>query len=67
MNTKILYLLIVFVLVFQANLYGDGFIIPQPGINISVKYHHVNVTITDQIALTVIDQVFVNDIRLWYL
>ena len=61
MNTKILYPLIVFVLAFQANLYGDGFIIPQPEINISVKYHHVNVTITDQIASTVVDQVFVND------
>ena len=61
MNTKILYLLIVFVLIFQAHLYGDGFLIPQPGINISVKYHHVNVSITDQIALTEIDQVFVNN------
>jgi len=55
------YFLIVIVLIFQTNVYGDGFIIPQPGINISVKYHHVDVTIADQVALTEVDQVFVND------
>ncbi len=56
-----LYLFIIFVFILQVNLYGDGFIIPQPGINISVKYHHVTVEIKDQIASTIIDQVFVND------
>ena len=30
-------------------------------VNISVKYHHVNVDIDDQVAHTEIDQVFIND------
>ncbi|MBN2012056.1 VWA domain-containing protein [candidate division KSB1 bacterium] len=58
---KIVCLLSVFLLVFHTAVYGDGFIVPQSGINISVKYHHVNVTITDQVAFTEVDQVFVND------
>ena len=61
MSTKILYILTIFIFVFQVNLYADGFIIPQPGNNISVKYHHVNVEISNQTALTTIDQVFIND------
>ena len=45
---------------------GDGIIIPDPlpGIvekpELSIKYHHVNVSITDQYAETEIDQVFQN-------
>src|SRR5512135_2381213 len=50
---------------------ADGIIIPQPPIDrpaipwrnipISVKYHHVDVTIKDQVATTHVDQVFVNN------
>ncbi|HEX9114725.1 MAG TPA: VIT domain-containing protein, partial [Anaerolineae bacterium] len=49
---------------------ADGIIIPRPPIGrppipwrnipISVKYHHVDVTIKDQVATTHVDQVFVN-------
>jgi Ca-activated chloride channel family protein len=42
-------------------LMADGFIIPEPGINVAVKYHHVTVTIENQVAHTEIDQVFLND------
>jgi len=42
-------------------LMADGFIIPEPGINMAVKYHHVTVTIQNQVAHTEIDQVFIND------
>lgn len=49
-----------------ANLFADGFIIPQPkpGEDIpplTVKYHRVNVKIDNQVAETSIDQVFVNN------
>jgi len=46
---------------------ADGFIIPEPPPHVetvpdlAVKYHRVRVTIEDQVALTDIDQVFVND------
>ncbi|MBC7232903.1 MAG: VWA domain-containing protein [Chloroflexi bacterium] len=46
---------------------ADGFIIPIPPPHIqvvpdlAVKYHHVRVTIKDQVAQTEIDQVFLND------
>ncbi|MBN1782898.1 VWA domain-containing protein [bacterium] len=42
-------------------LFADGFIIPEPGINVAVKFHHVTVTIQNQVAHTEIDQVFLND------
>ena len=42
-------------------LLADGFIIPEPGINMAVRYHHVTVTIQNQVAHTDIDQVFLND------
>jgi len=42
-------------------LLADGFIIPEPGMNMAVKYHHVTVTIQNQVAHTEIDQVFLND------
>jgi len=48
-------------LAFSAMVFADGIIIPPPGVNISVKYHHVTVEIKDQIAQTEIDQVFLND------
>ncbi len=40
---------------------ADGIIVPPPGVNISVKYHHVTVDINDNVAITTIDQVFLND------
>lgn len=44
-----------------AMTFADGIIIPPQGVEISVKYHRVTVEITDQIAHTEIDQVFLND------
>jgi Ca-activated chloride channel family protein len=48
--------------------YADGFIIPVPPPHVrevvpdlAVKYHHVQVTINEQLAETQIDQVFLND------
>jgi Ca-activated chloride channel family protein len=51
--------------------YADGIIIPDPppGVpitevpNLAIKYHHVRVTIEDQVATTHVDQVFVNETR----
>ncbi len=46
---------------------ADGFIIPVPPPHIeavpdlAVKYHHVHVTISDQVSQTEVDQVFLND------
>jgi Ca-activated chloride channel homolog len=49
---------------------ADGFIIPQPPLDrpmpwrdipLSVKYHRVQVDISNQVATTRVDQVFVND------
>ncbi len=47
---------------------ADGIIIinpPPPEVNpyLTVKYHHVTVTIEDQVATTHVDQVFVNESR----
>ena len=52
---------------------ADGIIIPRPppdrptlpwrDIPLTVKYHRVNVTISNQVATTKVDQVFVNDAR----
>jgi Ca-activated chloride channel family protein len=47
-------------------LFADGFIIPKPRPGeeippLTVKYHRVNVEITNQVAKTSIDQVFIND------
>lgn len=47
-------------------LFADGFVIPnpRPGENIpplTVKYHRVTVDITNQVAKTSIDQVFINN------
>ncbi len=49
----------------SAQVYADGFIIPQPRRGeqippLSVKYHRVEVNILGQVAKTTIDQVFVN-------
>lgn len=49
----------------SVQIYADGFIIPQPRRGelippLSVKYHRVEVNILDQVAVTTIDQVFIN-------
>lgn len=54
---------------FTAPAGADGIIIvdPPPGVDVrldqalAIKYHHVDVNITDQVATTRVDQVFVND------
>jgi len=51
---------------FSGILFADGFVIPnpRPGEDIpplTVKYHRVTVDIVDQMAITSIDQVFVNN------
>jgi Ca-activated chloride channel family protein len=48
-------------LMLPLSLLADGFIIPAPGINMAVKYHHVTVTVQNQVAHTEVDQVFLND------
>jgi uncharacterized protein YegL len=47
---------------------ADGFIIPRPPHphepfppNLSIKYHHVEIKIDDQVAQTAVDQVFINN------
>ncbi len=58
---------VVFVLTLSSmRLFADGFIVPvpKPGEKIpalTVKYHRVNVEIIDQVALTTVDQVFINN------
>ncbi len=57
--------------VFAAPAHADGIIIPRPPVDhrpvswraipLTVKYHHVEVTIKDQVATTHVDQVFVNE------
>lgn len=51
---------------FSGILFADGFIIPSPQNGedvppLTVKYHRVIVDITDQVAKTSIDQVFINN------
>jgi len=69
---KRLLLMLVFALilvsVFASPSKADGVIIPRPIIeqpappeNLAVRYHRVTVTITNQLAVTHIDQVFYND------
>ena len=54
-------------LVIAAGAAADGFIIPvrPPGVirvpPLSIKYHHVDIDITDQVSRTRIDQVFLNE------
>jgi len=66
----VLLALLVF-LALAESVHADGIIIPRPppdrptlawrDIPLSIKYHHVEVTIKDQVATTRVDQVFVND------
>jgi len=57
----------IFVIAIASVAWADGFIIPRPippdvdvPPNLSVRYHRVNVDITNQVARTTVDQVFVN-------
>ncbi len=59
---------LILVLFFCANVWADGFIIPVPPRpdgpfppNLSIKYHHVDIKIDNQVAQTTVDQVFVNN------
>jgi len=56
------------ILIFGSNVLADGFIIPMPPHprepfppNLSIKYHHVDIEIDNQIAQTKVDQVFINN------
>jgi Ca-activated chloride channel family protein len=56
------------ILIFGSDVLADGIIIPMPPRpgepfppDLSIKYHHVNVKIDNQIAQTQVDQVFVNN------
>jgi Ca-activated chloride channel family protein len=65
---------VVAILLANAPVFADGIIIPEPPICIdcpvppppepvwlTIKYHRVNVSIEDQVAVTHVDQVFVNE------
>ncbi len=65
---------LVLLLVMATPAYADGIIIPEPPICVdcpvppppepvwlTIKYHRVDVTIQDQVAVTHVDQVFVNE------
>ncbi len=52
----------------SSQVLADGFIIPRPippydpiPPMLSIKYHHVDIKITDQVAETFVDQVFINN------
>lgn len=67
----VLLLILLAMLAFAQPAAADGIIIPRPPrdrpvipwreIPLTVKYHRVDVTITDQVATTRVDQVFVNN------
>jgi Ca-activated chloride channel family protein len=51
-----------------SDVLADGFIIPRPPYpgapripDMSIKYHHVDITIDGQVARTTVDQVFINN------
>ncbi|MFC1683663.1 VIT domain-containing protein [Candidatus Zixiibacteriota bacterium] len=66
MFRKLLFTLVCALFLVPAAALADGFIIPipPPGIPsvppLSIKYHHVDVVIQDQVAVTKVDQVFIN-------
>ena len=59
-NSLILTLLLCFI---YSMAHADGIIIPEPRADLAIKYHRVNVEITDQATTTEIDQVFLNEAR----
>ncbi len=65
---KICGLSLILVLFLSSLVLADGFIIPRPPRpyepfppNLSIKYHHVQVKIDNQVAQTAVDQVFINN------
>ncbi len=54
------FLVLFCVVSFAPNTYSDGIIIPPPEVQIAIKYHKVSVSIDSQVAITKVDQVFVN-------
>ena len=64
---------VTYAVIFSGLALADGIIIPEPPIcvsgicpnpypisQLSIKYHHVDIEINDQIAVTHVDQVFFN-------
>jgi Ca-activated chloride channel family protein len=67
MKKKLIVTLAVFLIAVPTLVFADGIIIidppphpPKPIVPLEVKYHHVTVTVTDQVSTTHIDEVFVN-------
>ncbi len=65
---RVYVLTLALILIFGSNAWADGFIIPMPPRphepfppNLSIKYHHVDIEIDNQIAQTKVDQVFINN------
>ena len=72
--TFILSIVLLTTLLFPASALADGIIIPDPPVcdptpcppiivpmdQLVIRYHHVTVAITDQLAVTHVDQVFYN-------
>jgi Ca-activated chloride channel family protein len=57
----VLCFLVLFCMVsFAPNTYSDGIIIPPPEVQVAIKYHKVSVSIDSQVAVTKVDQVFIN-------
>lgn len=73
-SNTLLFLVVILSLLLPAPAYADGIIIPEPPIcdpgpcptptpmnQLSIVYHHVDVRIEGQVAITHVDQVFRND------
>jgi Ca-activated chloride channel homolog len=65
---RIFWLSLALVLLVSPVAFADGMIIPMPPHpgdpfppNLSIKYHHVDIKIDDQVAQTAVDQVFINN------
>ena len=61
-------LILALILIFGSNALADGIIIPMPPRpgepfppDLSIKYHHVDIKIDNQIAQTKVDQIFINN------
>ncbi len=69
MKLRLTFILLIMIVFWAAPAGADGIIIvdPPPGIDVrldqalAIRYHHVDVSIKDQVATTKVDQVFVND------
>ncbi|MGB8658344.1 MAG: VIT domain-containing protein [Candidatus Zixiibacteriota bacterium] len=65
---RTVWLCLVLILLFSSTAAADGMIIPLPPHpgdpfppNLSIKYHHVDIKIDNQVAQTTVDQVFINN------